>query len=427
MEGDASRDLNTGLTRSEWLLILVLAAIQFSHSMDFMVMMPLGPKCREELNISPSQFNLMVGSYGFSAALSGLFATWFIDRFDRKTALLSLYTGLTLGTFLCAIAPSYWWLVSARAVAGAFGGIGGSFILVIIGDTFPEMRRGRATGVVMTAFSLASIAGLPAGIMLGNRFGAQSPFGALVGFCLVTLVLAVAILPRMRGHLDRRRSSAAETLAILVQPAHLRAYVFVVMLVMGTFIVAPNFSDYLVHNVGRDKDDLAYVYLSGGLLTFVTLPLIGRLADRHGKRMIFRVMAAGTLAALLVLTNYPESPLWSVLVITTIYWIVSSGRWVPAMAMVTSCALPSYRASFMSVIASLQQMAMFVATQVAGAVIGEGEGGKLTGYPVAGLFAAVSTAVSMVVGGRLRVAEEISRSPAEVQSPDMFVAAETEK
>jgi len=175
MEDDAGRNLDRGLTRAEWLLLLVLAGIQFTHSMDFMIMMPLGPECREELGITPQQFALVVGSYGFSAALAGLFATWFIDRYDRKTSLLSLYSGLTVGTFLCAVAPGYWWLVLARSVAGAFGGIGGAFILVIVGDSFPEIRRGRATGVVMTAFSVASIAGLPAGIVLGNNFGAQTP------------------------------------------------------------------------------------------------------------------------------------------------------------------------------------------------------------------------------------------------------------
>src|SRR5262249_45890958 len=321
-----------GLTRSEWLLLLVLAAIQFTHSMDFMILMPLGPKYEEELGIGPQEFDWVVGSYGYSAALSGFLATWFIDRFDRKIALLSLYTGLTLGTLFCAIAPGYGWLMLARCVAGAFGGIGGSFILVIIGDSFPEVRRGRATGVVMTAFSLASIAGLPVGILLGNRFGAQTPFAVLGVFCILVLAFALKTLPSMRGHLGRRSQSARETWAVLTQPVHIRAYLFVIMLVMGTFVIAPNFSDYLVHNVGREKDDLAYVYFSGGLLTFVTLPLVGRWADRFGKRIIFRIMAACTLATLLVLTNFPAAPLAPVLVVTTCYWIFSSGRWVPAMA-----------------------------------------------------------------------------------------------
>jgi predicted MFS family arabinose efflux permease len=417
MEPDPERGFDQGLTRSEWLLLLVLAAVQFTHSMDFMIMMPLGPQCRQELSISPQEFALVVSSYGFSAALAGFLAAFFIDRFDRKVTLLVLYAGLITGTLLCAIAPGYWTLTLARTVAGAFGGIGGAFILVIIGDAFPEIRRGRATGVVMTAFSIASIAGLPAGIMLGNRFGVRTPFGFLGLFGLVIWLVAFRVLPPMRGHLGRRRESAAETLAMLRQPAHLRAYAFMIMLVLGSFTIAPHLSDFLVHNVGRDKDDLAYVYLCGGLLTFVTLPLVGRWADRIGKLRVFRLMAGCTLVTILVLTNLPAASLLPVLVVTTFYWIFSSGRWVPAMALVTSSALPEYRGSFMSISASLQQMAIGLASVVAGVVIGESEGGALTGYSLAGLIAATSTGVSMLLAGRLRVAQEIPESSLAVDSP----------
>jgi predicted MFS family arabinose efflux permease len=404
------------LTKAEWLLLLVLAAVQFTHSMDFMVMMPLGPQCRQELGISPQQFALVVSAYGFSAAVAGLLAAWFIDRFDRKTALLILYTGFSAGTLLCAVAPSYGWLVLARSVAGAFGGIVAALLLVIIGDAIPEMRRGRATGVVMTAFSVASIAGLPVGIMLGNRFGVRTPFGVLGVFSLAIWLVAYRVLPPLRGHLCHRRQSAAETWAVLAQPAHLRAYAFMIMLVMGTFTIAPHFSDFLVHNVGRSKDELAYVYLCGGLLTFVTLPRVGYFADRFGKRLIFRLMALCTLITLLIMTNLPVAPLAPVLVVTTLYWIFTSGRWVPAMALITSSVLPRYRGSFMSVNASVQQMACGLAAVVAGAVIGEAEGGKLTGYSKAGIIAAASTAVSMVLAGRLRVAEEVPETSAAVDS-----------
>src|SRR5260370_34463602 len=128
---DSGRGFDLGLTRAEWLLLLVLAAVQFTHSMDFMIMMPLGPQCRQELGISPQQFAIMVSSYGFSAAIAGLVAAFFVDRFDRKTTLLVLYAGLIAGTLLCAIAPGYWTLMLARTGAGAFGGIDGGFLFAV--------------------------------------------------------------------------------------------------------------------------------------------------------------------------------------------------------------------------------------------------------------------------------------------------------
>jgi predicted MFS family arabinose efflux permease len=226
--------------------------------------------------------------------------------------------------------------------------------------------------------------------------------------------VAFKILPPMRGHLGRERESIRETWSMLRQPAHLRAYAFMIMLVLGSFTIAPHFSDFLVHNVGLAKDDLAYVYLSGGLLTFVTLPRVGRCADRFGKRLVFRIMAGCTLVTILVLTNLPPASLISVLSVTTLYWIFTSGRWVPAMAMVTSSALPRYRGSFMSVNASLQQMAIGLAAVVAGAVVGEGADEKITGYSVAGLIAAVSTGISMLLASGLRIAHSGDVEPAEV-------------
>jgi len=172
-----------------------------------------------------------------------------------------------------------------------------------------------------------------------------------------------------------------------------------------------------VHNVGRAKDELAYVYLFGGLLTFVTLPQVGRCADRFGKRLVFRIMAGCTIMAILMLTRLPAAPLLLVLVVTTLYWIFTSGRWVPAMALVTSSSLPRYRGSFMSVNASLQQMSIGLAAMVAGAVVGEAEGGEITGYSMAGIIAAVSTGVSMLLVGRLRIAREIAETSVAVDPP----------
>jgi predicted MFS family arabinose efflux permease len=347
-----------------------------------------------------------------------LLAACIIDSFDRKTTLLVLYAGLIAGTLLCAVAPGYWSLMLARSVAGAFGGVGGAFILVIIGDAFPELRRGRATGVVMTAFSLASVAGMPLGIVLGNRLGVGAPFGVLGILSLAIWVVALKVLPPMRGHLGRRRESLAQIVGLLRQPAHLCAYAFMIVLVLGSFTIAPHFSDFLVHNLGRAKDELAHVYLAGGLLTFVTLPQVGRWADRFGKRPVFRLLAGCTLVAILVLTNLPPVSLLPVLGVTTLYWIFTSGRWVPAMALVTSSALPGYRGSFMSVNASLQQMAIGLAAVVAGVVVGEAEDGRITGYPTAGLIAAVSTGISMLLAGRLSVAQAAAETLVAVDPPE---------
>src|SRR4051794_3260415 len=92
------------MTAREWLLLLVLAAVQFTHIVDFIIIMPLGPAYMREMSLSPVQFGLVVAAYTVAAGIAGLIAARYLDRFDRKRALLTLYAGFTVGTVLCALA-----------------------------------------------------------------------------------------------------------------------------------------------------------------------------------------------------------------------------------------------------------------------------------------------------------------------------------
>ena len=133
----ASRDgSNRGVER---VVLLTLAAVQFTSIVDFMVVMPLGPQLMRTLGIGPARFGLVVSSYTFAAGVAGLVASSLIDRFGRRAAFLTLYAGFLVGTLLCGLAPSYATLVAARVATGAFGGI------------LRELQAGRALNDANTA------------------------------------------------------------------------------------------------------------------------------------------------------------------------------------------------------------------------------------------------------------------------------------
>jgi len=142
----------------ERLFLLTLAAVQFSHIVDFMVIMPLGPFLMQGLGIDTRQFGLLVASYSFCAAGSGLLAAGFIDRFERKRLMLVLFALFALATLACGLATSYTTLLVARGLAGVFGGILGSMVQTLLADAIPFQRRAAAGGVVATAFSVATVA-----------------------------------------------------------------------------------------------------------------------------------------------------------------------------------------------------------------------------------------------------------------------------
>jgi predicted MFS family arabinose efflux permease len=412
------------LTAREWLLLLVLAAVQFTHIVDFMIIMPLGPTYMRVMGLRPDEFGNVVAAYMVSAGLAALFAARILDRFGRKTALLSLYSGFVTGTFMCAVAPNYLMLLVGRTVAGAFGGVAAAVVLAIVGDAFPDARRGTATGVVMSAFSVASIVGVPFGLRLEGWFSWHAPFLALGGLGVVVLCLGMVLLPPLRGHIGRHPARTDSAWTLFTDLNHLRAFSLTVSLVFMSFMLAPYLPTFLEFNVGLHHDEIQLMYLCGGIATLCTLTPIGRLADEYGKLLVFRICACLTLGLILVMTHLPPGTSLSwVLTTTTAFMVASSGRMVPGTALITASAAPRDRGGFMSLNAAVQNLAAGLATVLAGYVIVGGEGKPLEGYPMVGLLACAATVASLYLAGRLRPAPggtiapdaaEIERVPVEV-------------
>lgn len=390
---------------NERLLVLLLAGVQFTHIMDFMVLMPLGPQLMRVVRITPGEFSLLVSAYTLSAAAAAFLMALFIDRFDRRHALLFLYAGFVVSTLMCGLAPDFNSLLLARIFAGAFGGVAGAAVHAIIGDVVPPERRGSATGTVSTAFSFAAVAGVPVGLYLAALFNWRAPFLFLVVASTLLWIAIWRMAPSLRGHVqtDRKPHSPWRQLAAVFGDAnHRRALALPAVLVFGGFSVIPMLSPYAVRNVGVSEADLGTMYFFGGLATAFTSRWIGRLSDRHGKRQVFAVVAGLSTIPFLVATNLPPVPLWGLLCSSTLFFILVSGRFVPAMALVNGGAQPGMRGSLMSFSQALQHLSSGLAALCAGAIVGYTAQGTLTHYWVMGLIAVASTLVAVVISRKIR-------------------------
>jgi len=377
--------------QNERWVLLVLTAIQFTTNLDFLIILPLGPQYMRVMHISPGQFNTIVAAYAVAAGISGVAAGFFLDRFDRKTALLGLFLGFTAGTLLCALAPSYRLLVAARAIAGMFGGVTGAVVLAIVGDIIPDFRRGAAMGMVMSAFSVASIFGVPLGLVLAAEFSWHIPFYAIAAICVPILIAVFRCVPPLRVHLHQGSTQhpGARMLTVLLEPNHQKAFLFMSVLTCAGFTIFPTLATYMVHNVGLTEKQLPYIYLTGGICTLFSMNWVGRWADRVGKRNVFTCMSLLAAIPVIVLTNLPHVPLGVALATSTLLMICMSGRFVPAMAMMTSAVEARYRGGFMSVNSSVQQFSCGLAAWISGAIIGQGPNQEITHYPLAGLVSVV--------------------------------------
>ena len=387
-----------------WLLLFVLAAIQFTNIVDFLIMMPLGPQFMRIFSISPGQFGFVVSAYAFSAGLSGVAAAFFLDRFDRRTAILALYAGLTLGALLCGLAPNFSALVGARIFTGIFGGIIGAVVLSATGDLIPATHRGRAMGIIMSSFSMAAVLGVPLGLELAQRGGWHTPFFFLAGAGTVVWLIAARMLPPLRGHLTGNiPPPPLRQMRDIVAPSnHRRAYALMASLTLAGISVVPYLSAYVVANAGFAESDLKWIYLIGGACTLVSMNVIGRIADFHGKFKTFAVVASLSIITTLTLTHLPVVPKPALLTVTSFFMVFMSGRFIPAMAMITSSAEPRLRGGFMSLNTSVQQFASAFAAFGSGLIVGQSEDGKLTGYGTIGFISTGLVIISIVLASRLR-------------------------
>jgi DHA1 family inner membrane transport protein len=389
-------------------VLLTLAAVQFTSIVDFMVIMPLGPQLMRTLAISPAQFGLIVSSYTLSAGVAGVVASSIVDRFGRKAAFLGLFVGFLVGTLLCGLAPTYGFLLAARVVTGAFGGIMGGMAMAIIGDVFPEERRGRASGTLMSAFSMASVVGVPFGLFLGTKYGWHSTFLFLVALGLPILGFGLYSLPPLKEHLGKRRASAGSRMVeMYTHPNHLRAFALVISLMFGTFLVVPFISPYLVANVGVPEKQLPWIYVGGGALSLITSPMIGRWADRSGKLRVYRWIAPCSALMMVMLTNLPRVGLPVAVGVVSLLIVCNAGRMVAAMAMVTGSVEPRLRGGFMSAYSSIQHVSAGLGAFFAGLILVEGLDRSLQRYWVVGLIGAASTLLSVWLAGRLRPASAL--------------------
>ncbi|MTV39148.1 MFS transporter [Duganella radicis] len=389
----------------ERVVLWLLALTQFTVIMDFMVMMPLAPQLMQAFHIEPAAVSGAVSAYAWCAGLSGLAAAMYIDRFDRRKLLLTVFALFTLSNLACAAAPNFHVLVLSRAFAGLTGGILGTIVMAIIGDLIPVERRGAATGVVMTSFSMASVAGVPTGVMLAAHYGWASPFYILVVCSLPILLLAARVLPALDSHLPNRVPLSAmlpNLIALYKEPMHLKAFLLSVVNMMTGMMVIPFISPVLVSNVGLQPAQITYVYLAGGLATFFTARMIGKWSDQHGAQKVYRIVSLLFILPVLFITHIPVMPLVGVMLFFPFFMVLASGRNIPMQALMTTVPDPSRRGAFLSANAAIQQVGTGLGALLGGLTLHTEVSGHISGYGLNGWIAAGMAVLTVLWVGQVR-------------------------
>lgn len=380
-------------------VVALLAFLQFTVVLDFMILSPLGALLLKELDVTTRQFGLVVSAYAFSAGASGLLTAGFADRFDRKKLLLFFYSGFLLGTLCCGLAPGYGTLLAARIVTGLFGGVVGSITMAIAADLFALEVRGRVMGVIQTAFAASQVMGIPIGLLLSNHWGWHAPFLMIT---VIGLVVGVIIALRLRpvdGHLALRSegNAFAHLLATVSKPDYLRGFAATIFLATGGFMLMPFGSAFTVHNLGIDIEKLPVIYVSTGVCSIIAGPLIGRFSDTVGK---YRMLFAGTVLGMVLVVIYCSlgtTPLWEVIALNMVLFVAISARMISSQALNSAVPEPRDRGAYMSVNSSIQQLSGGVASALAGVIVVQTPSGKLERYDMLGYVVVVAMGITLAL------------------------------
>ena len=393
-------------------MIAILAILQFTIILDFMVLSPLGALLLEKLSITTSQFGLVVSAYAFSAGASGFLAAGFADKFDRKKILMFFYVGFIIGTFLCAIAPTYELLLAARIVTGIFGGVIGSISQAIISDLFQLEVRGRVMGFVQMAFAASQVLGLPIGLLLANSFGWHAPFWMIAIFGTILGFVIMIYMKPINEHLKLQTENNAfqHLIKTISQLTYLKAFSATSLLATGGFMLMPFGSTFGINNLGLKMNQLPTLYLATGISSILIGPFIGKMSDKIGKFTMFLIGSIISMLMIGVYTNLGVTPLWICIIINVLIFVGINARMISSSTLMTAIPTPQDRGAFMSINSSAAQVAGGIASYAAGAIVVQNKTGYLEhydtlGYTVIGLMLIV---IAMIYNINRRVMNKVA-------------------
>ncbi|ATL47398.1 MFS transporter [Chitinophaga caeni] len=385
-------------TKYQILVIILLAVLQFTIVLDFMVLSPLGAILMPTLNISASQFGFVVSAYAFSAGISGFLAAGFADKFDRKNMLIFFYIGFIIGTIFCSLAPDYHTLLLARIVTGMFGGVTGSIGFAIVTDLFSLEQRGRAMGFIQMAFGVSQVAGLPIGLVLANHYSWHAPF-TMISIFGICLGIALFFLKPINEHLKLSKPVNAFThlTKTLSKKQYLLGFGATTLMATGGFMLMPFGTTFNTFNLGIAQDDIPLIYFITGLFTLVISPLMGIASDKVGKFKIFMFGSLLTMLLVYVYTNLHTATLFQVIAISVVMFIGVSSRMIAATALLSAVPALQDRGAFMSINSSVQQLSGGIASSLAGLIVVENSNHSLQHFDTLGYVIIGTMIISLIM------------------------------
>jgi predicted MFS family arabinose efflux permease len=225
-------------------------------------------------------------------------------------------------------------------------------------------------GTVMGAFSIASVFGVPLGLVLAETFSWRAPFFAVAGMGAMVGLSAIAALPPMRSHLARAQSGFTGLGTMFARPLTWLSYLLTLIVMVAGFSLIPNIASFLNLNLGVPTASLKYAYGFGGIASLLATQAGGRLVDRFGSFRVGTVGASAVIGVVYLTFYLPHelAPPWAVYVMFTGFMVSNGLRNVSVNTLTSKVPPPEVRARFQSMQSAVQHagsaMAAFMSAKL---------------------------------------------------------------
>ncbi len=350
------------------LIVFALWLLVFAASSQVMIISPILPQIGEELTITDAVLGTLVTAYSLMVGVFAVISGPISDRIGRRRILLIGTGVMTVALLLHAFVAGYASFLTVRVLAGMAGGVLSGSAVSYIGDFFPYNRRGWATGWVMSGSAFGQIIGIPLGVVLADQYGVRSPFLAFAVMTALTYALIFFRVPQPPVRRSRTltwNTAVSNYRAMLRRPQVAAAALAFFLMFLGVSLFVVYLPTWLEGAKGATSNEIALLFLVGGIANVLTGPQAGKLSDRIGRKGIVLVSCVG-LSLVMVSTTFVLTDLWVAYPLFFLVMVLTAMRVSPFSALLTALVSGRLRGSLLSLTVALGHVGFAIGAGMAG-------------------------------------------------------------
>jgi MFS transporter, DHA1 family, chloramphenicol resistance protein len=262
----------------------LLALAVFAQGTSEFMLSGLVQDIAADLDVSLPAAGLLTSAFAVGMVIGAPLMAMLSIRWSQRRSLLTFLSAFVLVHVVGALTTSYEVLLATRVVAAlANAGFLAVALVTAIGMVAPT-ATGRATSVLLAGTTIACVAGVPAGAVLGQVWGWRSAFWAVALVSVPALVGILRSVPaRAPGSPPPR---GRHELNVLRRPRLLVVLLLGALVNGGTFCALTYLAPLVTDVAGLDVGWVPAVLALFGVGSFAGVTVAGRLADAHPVRLL---------------------------------------------------------------------------------------------------------------------------------------------